>query len=234
MKILFVGDTHGNWEVVQHALDSPYPDRVVFIGDYLDSFNRSIDEQVKTLLLVLNACEDNPEKYIGLMGNHELSYLEEGMRASGFNTATHGHVVHLEDRIKRILKPYVWIDDWLASHAGVSNQLLKDLNCTLEEYLHANQHNQIGVARGGWSSIGGLYWCDFNREFDCIPGVNQIVGHSNYLPIDKELKYKTGKDSINVCVDTVPQHRRMPDIKDTIFFSLVDGKPEELSWADLC
>lgn len=233
MKTLFVGDTHGCREVIQHALNSPYPDRVVFMGDYLDSFNRSVEEQVNTLHLVLNVCEDNPGKYIGLLGNHELSYLDREMRASGFNTETHYHVIHLEDRIKRILKPFVWIDEWLVSHAGVSQTLLKNLQMPVDEYLERGDFNQIGVARGGWSEVGGLFWCDFNREFEPVCGLNQVVGHSNYIPIEGELKYKTAKDSINVCVDTVPQHKRMPDVKDTIFFVLDNGKPSEMSWGDL-
>ncbi len=229
MKTLFVGDTHGATEVIELALNTPYADRVVFMGDYLDSFNRPVQDQVFNLMAVLNACENNPERFIGLMGNHELSYLDAAMRCSGYNLDTQRHVIHLADRMKRILKPYFWVDEnWLATHAGVSDDLLHAFRMTLQEYLEAGKFKQIGYARGGDQQVGGLHWCDFNKEFAPIKGVNQIVGHTHY-DHDGFLRTLEGNRSINYNVDCIPHYNP----KETIFLVLEDGIPKKVHFEDL-
>ena len=70
---LIIGDLHGNIEVIQAAIEQKTTDKVLFIGDYLDSYNRSVEDQVNGLRLVLDACEAEPTVYTGLLGNHELS-----------------------------------------------------------------------------------------------------------------------------------------------------------------
>ena len=35
-----------------------------------------------------------------------------------------------------------------------------------------------GRARWGQQRVGGLTWCDFEREFKPFRGINQIVGHT--------------------------------------------------------
>lgn len=229
MKTLFVGDLHGARDIVRLALKTTYPDRVVFMGDYLDSFTRPVEDQISTLQLVMDACENNPEKYIALMGNHELSYIEDGMQCSGFKAETASYIVHLQKRMRAILKPYFWIEeDWLATHAGVSNALLELKKMDLETYLQQGDFFQIGRFRGGWAPIGGLHWCDFNAEFDPIPGVNQIVGHTHY-DHDGTLLTKQGQMSINYNVDCIPHYNP----RETIFLILEDGIPKTFHHSDL-
>jgi hypothetical protein len=127
---------------------------------------------------VLNAI-DTEDNIFGLMGNHERSYLFPDERCSGFNAATAAHILHMD---LSSLLDCVWVDNYLISHAGVSDALLENENLSLNEYLDAGNYTQVGYCRGGFDPIGGLYWCDWFKEFDPVVGVPQIVGHSGYRP----------------------------------------------------
>ena len=166
---LVLGDIHGRLPVVLKALSLPY--NIVFVGDFLDSFTISIGDQVECLIKVMDAIEQEPDRVAATMGNHELSYIEKGMRCSGWHGVTESHVLHLETRMRNNLKPYIWEKNHLISHAGVANRLLKYMNMTLEDYLAHDNHKQIGPQRGGYNVCGGLYWCDWWKDFDPRPAL---------------------------------------------------------------
>jgi len=66
----------------------------------------------------------------------------------------------------------------------------------------SNPWLDAGYARGGRQPVGGIIWLDWNAEFEPVPGLNQIVGHT-------EMKVPTQKitdDSINYCLDTRNHH----------------------------
>jgi len=181
-KLVVVGDLHGQYEIVEKVLKkTDY--KVVFIGDYLDSYDRPMIEQLHTLNLVLGAVRSQPDRIWALRGNHEMSYLDPYMQCSGYSYELKAQINQSVDMSP--LLDYIWVDDWLISHAGVSGKLLEKSGQTLEEYLDGEDYSQIGRARGGRDPVGGLYWCDWWREFEPIE-TPQIVGHSNHRP-DGEL-----------------------------------------------
>lgn len=84
---------------------------------------------------------------------------------------------------------------WTFSHAGIVPQhfpygyttealvesLLPDVwrNFRNLEYQHNHLISGVGVARGGWENVGGLTWCDWNREFHASSMVGkQVLGHT--------------------------------------------------------
>lgn len=196
MKTVVVGDLHGKYEIAQEVLDWDMP--TVFVGDYMDSYYRSNLDQFVTLDTVLRAVKERDD-VVGLLGNHELSYLDPKMRCGGYEwhkeiklKADYGNV------IEKLLLPYVWKEGFLISHAGVSQHLLTSLeNKTLHQYLDEGDYNQIGVARGGYDAIGGLFWCDWRHEFAPVEGVSQIVGHTRGGEIRA--------DGNNYCIDVLEE-----------------------------
>jgi hypothetical protein len=176
-KIAVVGDLHGRFEVVEKLLE--WDHEIYFIGDYLDSFDRTAVEQLRTLDLVLEAVKSGKAK--ALLGNHEVAYINPRTVACSGNTVE----VHigLMSRDLSQLQSYAWIgDDILLTHAGVSQSLLEVRKQTLTQYLEGKDYEQIGRSRGGRDPVGGLYWCDFWKEFDAVPGIRQVVGHTAYRP----------------------------------------------------
>ena len=155
MKTLFVGDLHGNKKIVDLVISQNISDKVVFIGDYVDSFDRTNKDQIETLDKVLTAVEEEPDRYVGLIGNHEMSYMNSYMVCSGWSRSKQILINHYTNRIQNFLKPYVYEQNFLVSHAGVSELLLQHINKTLDQYLEEGKFYQIGQARGGRDHFGG-------------------------------------------------------------------------------
>lgn len=189
---LVVGDLHGQYELVSWALSGPW--NVVFMGDYLDSFDRPTNDQLFTLKEVLSAVGNEPSRVRALMGNHELSYLEPNMRASGYTVALASHLYPYLHIMREVLLPFTWVGGRLLSHAGVSQALLDSEGVSLYQYLDNGEYEQIGYSRGGSRPVGGLYWCDWFREFDPIPDLKQVVGHSGWRPLELQGKGILEKD----------------------------------------
>jgi len=194
---LVIGDLHGQYEIAEFARDTEYS--VIFLGDYLDSFNRSKKEQIRTLQLVLNSIQNSRAR--GIMANHDISYLRPELRCGGWNSITQSYIDNgLRNRMEMLLEDYIWCEGFLISHAGVSQRLLNYLQIDLDTYLSRKDFEQIGPYRRGNFECGGLRWCDW-REFEPIEGVNQIVGHSRYF----DIRNKDNNWCIDVLEDREPQ-----------------------------
>ena len=203
MKYNFVGDLHGKWEDVEEALT--HDGHVVFVGDYMDSFDRSIDDQERTLLLVLDAIERG--KATGLFGNHELSYLTMAHRCSGYNLDADAMIIPHKQRMINLLKTHLIIEpDWYITHAGVhpyvwEQQTLADVS--LADTTTAE--HWIGASRGGNQWVGGIWWCDFNMEFLPILGISQIFGHTSYGGHNIRTSHSIEDNTKNYCIDCLDQ-----------------------------
>lgn len=186
MKYVIVGDIHGKVHEVQRALEKE--GIKIFVGDFIDSFDRSVEDHDKCFELVLDACEKGEAKCI--YGNHELSYLKDGHQSSGWK---YEHAVLVKQKyqaqIRKHFKSHIFLEpDFLVTHAGLTRQHWLNHNLTLErlplwladgwfaDRTHPVHH--VGAFRGGMSSAGGIFWCDFNHEFVPIPELTQVFGHT--------------------------------------------------------
>ena len=187
MSTIIVGDLHGKIEIAREILEDR-EQAIVFVGDYLDSFDRSIHDQITLLDMILDAVE-NRDNVEALYGNHELSYLVPEMRCSGWNNAMH-IAVHVPERLHRMdmLDYYTEVDGYLITHAGVSSEWLpKDIE-NVPKYLNSctkDRLYEIGYARGGYSRCGGPLWCDYWQEFEPVPNLKQVFGHTRFRPPGK-------------------------------------------------
>lgn len=186
MKHIVIGDIHGDEGVIYYALNSFPHNRLLFVGDFLDSFVFNSKECVGALKLVLDLIEE--DRADSLIGNHELSYLASRWRCSGYNDVTQNYLTLETWRMMKLLKPFIYNKEHrvLFTHAGLSRSLWTQHNLdfeNLEDRLHQayGDHNsffyQIGRRRGGFASCGGPLWCDW-AEFEPIEGLRQVFGHS--------------------------------------------------------
>ena len=205
MKYVFVGDLHGKIDSAKAALDRD--GTIVFVGDYLDSFDRSLDDQIDTLLTVMNAIDSG--KAIGLFGNHELSYLVPHHRCSGYSFETQQEVNRLKERILKTLTTHVVINqEWFISHAGLHSYVdaaIHEENDNIQLMDTSTPWHWIGQSRGGSNLVGGIWWCDFNEEFVPVPGLNQIFGHSARGG-EAGIRSTITEDSRNYCIDCLGHH----------------------------
>lgn len=221
MKTVIVGDLHGKYDTAEKVLAMKNCQKV-FVGDYLDSFLRNIDDQVRTFRLVTDAALAG--ECIALAGNHELSYFVPGCRCSGWNFNTDSHLVGIQDTFWKALRPYVWVEDFLVTHAGLNwHYLLQDktmvekgitgnVDVFLREVAIAwkdkniNQFTKAGRARGGAAFWGGIFWNDFFKEFTPVPNLKQVFGHTGWRPRGQDAGIHRVQDNYLIdCLEYGPQ-----------------------------
>ena len=122
MKTIVIGDTHGrsNWKL---AIHQEKPDRVIFIGDYFDSFELSGVEQINNFKEILHYKETNPQvEVIMLIGNHDHHYFPEVgyTGTSGFQTGIAPSIMQVVDENRHLLQMAYGFGEYLFTHAGVS------------------------------------------------------------------------------------------------------------------
>ena len=122
MKTVVLGDIHGrsNWKL---AIHQEKPDRVIFIGDYFDSFEISGIEQIDNFKQIIKYKEDNPQiEVVLLIGNHDHHYFPEVgyTGTSGYQKGISPSITQVVDENRNHLQMAYGFKDYLFTHAGVS------------------------------------------------------------------------------------------------------------------
>lgn len=75
-RLLFLGDIHGNpiWKKILEENKGKY-DKILFVGDYVDSYEFTAKEQAKNLAEIIELKKSDPENVVLLIGNHDVQYL---------------------------------------------------------------------------------------------------------------------------------------------------------------
>lgn len=134
MKIIVLGDTHGRllWkDVINQDFD-----KVVFIGDYFDSFDISFEQQLQNFLDICQYKRDNPDKVVMLTGNHDFHYtptaMDHGDIYSGFQHRNSWTIRHALEANKDIMQMAFQWNEWLMTHAGVTSTWIKSTTKNLK------------------------------------------------------------------------------------------------------
>jgi hypothetical protein len=138
MKIVAIGDTHGRTEWKEIIARESDADKVIFIGDYLDSYDIGVKKQVKNFKEILDYKESSPDKVILLIGNHDYHYLPavtgRQEKYSGWRYPFYRDCSGRLDsgtRTGKVLGCYV-IGDIIFSHAGISKTWCRIHNVDLD------------------------------------------------------------------------------------------------------
>ena len=121
-RTVVLGDTHGrsNWKLATHQ---EKPDRVIFIGDYFDSFEISGVEQIDNFKQIIKYKEDNPQiEVVLLIGNHDHHYFPEVgyTGTTGYQTRIAPSITQVIDENRHHLQMAYGFGEYLFTHAGVS------------------------------------------------------------------------------------------------------------------
>ncbi len=205
-RCLVIGDLHCRdfWkELLRRHFDQV--DKVIFVGDYVDSFDETDSQMIKTLSDVITFKKANMNCVELLLGNHCSQYMwleNRNFRCKGFRPEISGVIHHLFAENKELFNFAVQLDNTIVSHAGICADWLKRFRAVLEPYsilvtpsnvvkymnmcLHERVSRealecigQVGKSRGGDESVGGPLWADkSDLKKNYIYGVNQIIGHT--------------------------------------------------------
>ena len=215
MRTLIIPDIHTNFVLADKIITQEKPDNIVFLGDYFDCYDDSLDITEKTAFWLKESLKK--ENRIHLLGNHDLSYLDPVFACSGF-TEDKSLVIQKTGLNLSELVHYCWVGDFLCTHAGLSNKFYQkysrglSVNDFLQKYsMDKNLRTVLydcSPARGGIDEFAGIVWCDYNIDFVDIPNIKQIFGHTrgnlrqteqhicldtdlqNYAIFEKEMKVK--------------------------------------------
>lgn len=128
MKTIFIGDIHGRsvWKLI---VNRENPDRVVFIGDYFDSYDEfTTEEQVNNFLDIMEFKKTSGVETICLIGNHDHHYFPAvgNTGTSGYQTIGKVVIEYVIEENKEHLQIAYQFDDVLCTHAGVTNTFLNN------------------------------------------------------------------------------------------------------------
>jgi predicted phosphodiesterase len=132
-KVIAIGDIHGRdaWiEIVKRESDA---DKIVFIGDYFDSFDIPFESQLANFLALIEYKRSFPDKIVLLLGNHDYHYLLGVQdRYSGFQEGEKGFRITgaLEKALKEGLIQMAFSSGkFMFTHAGVTDLWSFSFDC---------------------------------------------------------------------------------------------------------
>ncbi|MDX2191520.1 MAG: metallophosphoesterase [Bacteroidota bacterium] len=222
MKILTIPDLHG--KDIWAKVDFTKYDKVIFLGDYVDSFTHTDKEILDNLRAIIEFKKANESKVELLLGNHDIQYLyQRKYRCSGHRISMdemlHKEFSENESLFKNIFQ--IGLHVW--SHAGISNSWFNEVepilkvngferdSLNIEEGINIlakqdfNKLVMVSKLRGGYDQESGIFWADKSElEKDNLVGIHQYVGHTHVKTIN--FKNNNGwKVYFLDCLDTVPQ-----------------------------
>lgn len=251
MNYLFVGDIHNHTYMFEDIkrLDNEYHfDKIIFVGDYVDDWNTSNVESMITLNQLLLLKESNYEKYILLLGNHEISYL--GYPCSGHKYENDAELQNMLEQDIKMFDLYYKIKcgdkEYICSHAGFNNDYLRYIfkqansyhdyikeldNINRDKLDNLELLRACSFRRGGYSPFGSFIWSDitehisFNmNEYPIFP--NQIIGHSPIKTCSKiDCRLETDKDPFNYYfIDSHSTYRSGEPFGDKSYLGFIDNE----------
>lgn len=199
IKTLSIGDIHGLsvWKkaLLGECYDMDNFDKIIFVGDYVDSFHISPVEQLANLNSIIEFKKAFPEKIILLLGNHDVQYMHfPKYRCSGFQAAIYPELHRIFNDNKNLFQLSYQIDNTIWTHAGIHrgwyNRYIKNIvennpELTLSDILNDLYNKEdnciftVGIERGGMDRISGPLWIDRSLLWKKpISNYTQIVGHT--------------------------------------------------------
>lgn len=238
MKTISIGDIHGR--TIWKEIDPAKYDKIIFNGDYVDSYEHTDGQIQANLLEIIQFKRDNFDKVILNLGNHDIHYYflyENRFGCTGFRPtmAENLHMIFIHN--KDLFQVAYQYQNYLWTHAGVSNGWLKQNQEEIDEFKErfdvtdyadlfnkmflTSKYNhllhQVGKGRKGSHKFGGITWADSEETSNnYLTGVHQIVGHS---PIEQITKFGDEKSSI-----------RYIDVFNRVEFLIDENKKIQKKW----
>ena len=163
MKTLVLGDTHGRsvWKLIVNIEN---PDRVIFVGDYFDSFDIKGADQLSNFLDILEFKKTTDKEVILLIGNHDHHYFPEigDTGTSGYQHFFAPSIQYVMGENKQHLQIAYQMDGFLFSHAGVSTVFMDtifgkggwNVDNVAEELNELFKYKPHAFTFSGWDPYG--------------------------------------------------------------------------------
>ena len=185
MKLIAIGDIHGRdqWKLI---VEQAKWDICVFVGDYFDSFDIDAETQIKNFEAIVRFKVKSNKIVVLLMGNHDLHYLVDNERYSGYQD---------NPRIRQALKtasPHLtkicMFDQLLFSHAGLTKTWVTSRG--IDQKNIVNEVNSLPLDAFKFIRSEGFDDSGNNKEQGCMwvrpqslredfwGSTTQVIGHT--------------------------------------------------------
>lgn len=228
MKAVAIGDIHGrdNWKQLINDVDKY--DKIIFVGDYVDSFDVPNPVILRNLQEIIQFRRQYPDKVVTLMGNHDIAYMWYGETLylnNGFRPEA-AHDLSTLFRANHDIFDIAWQSGkTIITHAGITNGWMKHNTETIQHarkryntetiaetfnmmsrnYTYNRCLHQLSGKRGGPYEHGGITWADkLETEKDCLKGYTQVVGHT---PVNDITTIKRDEDKSQITYCDVLWHK---------------------------
>lgn len=174
-RTILIGDTHGRdiWkQIVAQEQDA---DRIVFIGDYFDSFDIPGVVQLQNFLDIVEFKKTSDKEVVLLFGNHDYHYMP-GFTGIGYSGYQAGIAYQFRNAISQNLEhlqmAYLF-DDVLCSHAGIGMEWVER---HFGKVGDESSHNVNISTLEGVQALVDL----INEYFKHKPGIFEFSGWNPY------------------------------------------------------
>ena len=178
-------------------------DKIIFLGDYGDPYPHeglSDDDTIETMMDIFSFAQDNKDRVILLIGNHDEPYFKQHRGNSRYNWMLARQLEQIYQEFKDLFKVAYWDEETqtMFTHAGINKKWWDSLELPIDwtpkqiqDYLNNlllmgdveyNVLYEISRYRGGWNWNGSCIWADVHehlalKQDECMP-FKQIFGHS--------------------------------------------------------
>lgn len=168
--ICIVSDVHGR-NFYKSILKNT-TDKIIFLGDYGDPYSHEgwdDDDTIESMMDIFSFAQDNPDRVVLLIGNHDYPYYKEIRGNSRYNWMLAGQLEEIYREFKDLFKVAYWDEETqtMFTHAGINKKWWDTLELPIDwtpkqiqDYLNNlllmgdtdyNPLLEISRARGGWN-----------------------------------------------------------------------------------
>ena len=259
-KLIAIGDIHGRdtWKfklfgssyefekwvtqsVEPNTQGMPYQypfgqyDKIIFIGDYVDSFTVNNIQMKKNLEDIISFKKACPDKVVLLLGNHDVQYIVDNTMCSGFRPEMKWDFGDIFNKNIDLFTMAHVVDTphypTLFTHAGVTTEWVEELR---EEFRNDVSHKRdmfsehaedpipelinsawtfqmsslfnVDSASGGSSKWAGCLWArPAKLKKYGVSGYNQVVGHTPVKSVQTH-PIKDGTENVVHLIDCLEHY----------------------------
>lgn len=228
MKFLSIGDVHGrdNWKTFVNDVENYY--KIVFVGDYADSFTECNEKIIFNLLDIINFKKQYPDKVVLLLGNHDVRYaisspssVNSKHGCSGYRPESHYDLYEIFKENKNLFQVAYQYKNYIWTHAGIHRgwytKFINEFNKTFPNFdgTLADKLNEgflfelssifdVGYLRWGNAPVGGILWADKKETWiKPLKNYHQICGHTMipYIQTSEHKKFNASITYIDVVTE---------------------------------
>lgn len=225
METIIIPDIHGR-DFYKPILSNA-KDRIIFLGDFCDSYgfeNIPYDNMKNNLLEILEFADNNKDRVIILISNHDIHYYTKTQGYSRYDYFNASELENIFNRYKHLFKMAYWDGDILFTHAGVTQDWweTKIQEKNDPQYIADYLNNlflvdpldfiEAGYSRGGALLYGNPIWADIREHYYAEKHLpfKQIFGHSqlettfayikkhNFILCDSRAIFKLNKENFEL------------------------------------